>query len=307
MRSDTQLRRGRLGRTRTATALAAAGALIMSAGLVLVASSAAQADQHNEPCVPQAAWTETIQHPAVTHTEQQQTSPGQPYIAPTPEVWANWAPNHTTGPQDYVPIWPEDDRGTWIVHEQGVPPGHADEPNGVYQQGAGNSPWFYKQAGSPGQEFIAPSFTTVTIVDQAAWTETINHPAVTCDDTPPPPGPPADVCPNLPGNQAEVPDGYALEDGVCAEVLGEETVVPKPKPEKPEKPGKKPTVKGVQAVAPPAAAPAAAPTAVAAGLGAPASSPLQTIAQMLVAGGMLLLMAGAWIGLGRRETGTHAA
>jgi hypothetical protein len=95
-------------------------------------------------------------------------------------------------------------------------------------------------------------------------------------------------------------DDVTLED--C--VLGEETVVPKPKPEKPEpKPDKKPTVKGVQTVAPPAAA----PTAVAAGLGGPTSSPLQTIAQLLVAGGMLLLVAGAWIGLGRRETGTHEA
>jgi hypothetical protein len=114
---------------------------------------------------------------------------------------------------------------------------------------------------------------------------------------PPPPPPTTDVCPNIEGDQAEVPDGYELVNGECAEIAGEEVIVPKPKPDE------KPTVKGVQTVAPPAAA----PTAVAAGLGAPASSPLQTIAQMLVAGGMLLLMAGAWIGLGRRGSGTHAA
>jgi hypothetical protein len=110
-----------------------------------------------------------------------------------------------------------------------------------------------------------------------------------------------DVCPNIDGDQAEVPDGYELVDGDCVEIAGEEVIVPQPKPEKPE--ADRPTVKGVQAVAPPAAA----PTAVAAGLGGPASSPLQTLGQMLVAGGMLLLVAGAWIGLGRRETGTHAA
>lgn len=93
-------------------------------------------------------------------------------------------------------------------------------------------------------------------------------------------------------------DDVTLED--C--VLGEETVVPKP--DKPEpKPDKEPTVKGVEVVVPPAAA----PTAVAAGIGDTAASPLQTIAQMLVAGGMLLLVAGAWIGLGRREFGTHEA
>lgn len=80
-------------------------------------------------------------------------------------------------------------------------------------------------------------------------------------------------------------------------VLGEETIVPSPKPDK------EPTVKGVEAVKPPAAA----PTAVAAGIGGPSESPLATVARMLVAGGMLLLVAGAWIGLGRREFGSHEA
>lgn len=103
-----------------------------------------------------------------------------------------------------------------------------------------------------------------------------------------------------PGAQTEFThtfDDVTIDD--C--VLGEETVVPKPKPE--PKPDDEPTVKGVEVVKPPAAA----PTAVAAGLGDPTSSPLQMIAQMLVAGGMLLLVAGAWIGLGRREYGTHEA
>ena len=108
-----------------------------------------------------------------------------------------------------------------------------------------------------------------------------------------------------PGAKTEF--SHTFEDVTLADcVAGEETIVPKPKPE--PKPDKKPTVKGVQVVVPPAAAPAAAPTAVAAGLGdTAAASPIQTIAQILVAGGMLLLMAGAWIGLGRREYGTHEA
>lgn len=91
----------------------------------------------------------------------------------------------------------------------------------------------------------------------------------------------------------DLTDEEVLEEG-C--VLGEQTVIPKPD---------EPTVKGVQTIV--KKAPVAAPTAVAAGIGGPAASPLQTIAQMLVAGGMLLLVAGAWIGLGRRETGTHEA
>lgn len=86
--------------------------------------------------------------------------------------------------------------------------------------------------------------------------------------------------------------GYpTLEELDC--VKGSETIVPKP--------DKEPTVLGTQA---------AVPTAVAAGLGGTstdAGTTTQLIAQMLVAGGMLLLMAGGWIGLGRRESGAHEA
>lgn len=86
-------------------------------------------------------------------------------------------------------------------------------------------------------------------------------------------------------------------------VLGEETTVPKPKP-KPE-PEQKPTVKGVERVAPPAAV----PTAVAAGVGGgeASSSMTQLMSQMLLGGGLLLLLAGGWVGLGRREAGAHEA
>lgn len=114
--------------------------------------------------VDEEAWTETVEHPAETHEE---VVPGKA------AVWANWAPNHTQGPQDYVPIWPEDSRGTWIVHNQ-LPPGH-EGPDGVYQQGAGNSPWFYREAGTPD--------TTVVVVDKEAWTETIEHPEVSHEET----------------------------------------------------------------------------------------------------------------------------
>lgn len=81
-------------------------------------------------------------------------------------------------------------------------------------------------------------------------------------------------------------------------VLGEETVVPEPKPEN------EPTVKGVEVVRPPAAA----PTAVAAGIGSASASPTaQLVGQLLVGGGMLLLLAAGWLGLGRREGGAHEA
>ena len=98
-------------------------------------------------------------------------------------------------------------------------------------------------------------------------------------------------------------------------VLGEETIVPKPRPDKkPTKAAEEPTVKGVQVVVPKEVAPravapkAAVPTAVAAGLGEPITSTTTPLmAQVLVAGGLLLLLLGGWVGLGRREGGAHEA
>lgn len=108
-------------------ALIVAIAAMLGASIVWSAQAAPPDDKKcYETVVVEEAWTETIE--------------GEP------EVWANWAPNDTRGPQNYTPIWPEDDRGTWIVHNQ-LPPGHAG-PNGVYQQGGGNSPWFYRHAGT---------------------------------------------------------------------------------------------------------------------------------------------------------------
>jgi hypothetical protein len=95
------------------------------------------------------------------------------------------------------------------------------------------------------------------------------------------------------------PEGYdntfehsypTLTDLQC--VKGSESVRPKPE--------KSPTVLGTQAVA---------PTAVDAGLsGTPAASPTTSLlAQLMVACGLLLLLAGGWIGLARGEHGAHQA
>ena len=95
------------------------------------------------------------------------------------------------------------------------------------------------------------------------------------------------------------PEGYdntfehsypTLTDLQC--VKGSESVRPKPE--------KSPTVLGTSAVA---------PTAVDAGLSGTPAAPSTTslLAQLMVAGGLLLLLAGGWIGLGRREHGAHQA
>ncbi len=77
-------------------------------------------------------------------------------------------------------------------------------------------------------------------------------------------------------------------------VLGEETVVPSPKPEK-----NPPVVLGTEA---------AVPTQVNAGMATlptTGSSTNQLLAQLMVAGGLLLLVAGGWVGLGGRAYGKH--
>lgn len=153
--------------------------LVLLALLGLCSMTGANASENDEPCteiitvVDEEAWAETIVHPAVTEE--------------IPGIWGIWAPNDTQGPQDYVPIWPLDERGTWIAHQRGIPEGHAG-PDGVYQQGEGNSPWFYREAGR-------------TVVISEAWVETIEHAAVTHEETVEvdcPEEPPV-VCPEEPG------------------------------------------------------------------------------------------------------------
>lgn len=172
-----------------------------------------------EKCVPHDAWTETIEHPEVSHIVHHDAvtetihHPAETHVVhhdavteertviDSPAVWANWVPNETQGPQDYTPVWPTDERGTWIVHNQ-LPPGH-EGPNGVYQQGGGNSPWFYRQAEVSHVEtvIVKEAYDEVvidkeawdevkviteaydeTVIDEEAWTETIEHPAVVCED-----------------------------------------------------------------------------------------------------------------------------
>jgi len=101
-----------------------------------------------------------------------------------------------------------------------------------------------------------------------------------------------DVCPNIAGNQAEIPAGLVKVNGQCGERQGTESTAPTP--------DKKPTIKGTEAV----------PTAVAAGIGGngptiTGSSPIDLLAQMLVGGGLALLMAAGWLQIGRQTNGAH--
>jgi hypothetical protein len=121
-----------------------------------------------EQTIHHEAETHVVHHDAVTHEET---------VVDSPAIWANWAPNDTKGPQDYIPVWPSDDRGKWIVHDQGIPPGH-EGPDGVYQKGEGNSPFFYRQHEVSHVEVITDHEAyDETVVDKEAYDEVI--PAVT--------------------------------------------------------------------------------------------------------------------------------
>ena len=67
-----------------------------------------------------------------------------------PDLWWNWSPNHSTGPQDYRPSFPTDERGTWQgPHENGGP---MQDTYGTFQTGGGNSPFFHREHGTPGTD-----------------------------------------------------------------------------------------------------------------------------------------------------------
>lgn len=191
-------------------------------------------------CVPSDAWTETVEHPEVSHEETTVVVDQEAYTEVIPgvaEVWANFSPNKEHRPFDGPPTFPEDERGTWHVHEQ-IPGGHVG-PDGVYQKGEGHGSWFYRQAGVEEQVIEHEAVTheeTVTVVDEEAWTEVIEHEAVVCEEEPeeeepteepcpddsrdencePVENPRTDVCPNLPGDQITLPYKWTTDaQGNC--------------------------------------------------------------------------------------------
>lgn len=168
-------------------------AVVAVALLGIVLPAYGTADGGDEPCVPQEAWSETIEHPEVTeeafHEAVTETIRHEAVTETVEGVWANFSPNDNKGLFDGPPTWPSDPRGTWNIHGQ-LPPGQAG-PDGVYQQGSGNSSWFYRQAEKV--TLIEEAYDEVVVVEEAwteivvvagAWTETIEHPAVTCPEGP---------------------------------------------------------------------------------------------------------------------------
>jgi hypothetical protein len=124
------------------------------------------------------------------------------------------------------------------------------------------------------------------------------------------PTPPKDRCPNIAGIQQSVPKGMVITgtgDCMAPSVEGTETAKPGPKGPKPgvNKPGT--TERPAEVAGTQAAIPTGADAGLATMATASSGSVTTMMAQLLVAGGLLLLLTGGCIGLGRRTRGVHEA
>lgn len=126
-----------------------------------------------EPCVPQDAWTEVIEHEAI---------PAVPAVPPTPGQHYSW--NGGDIPENEVP--PAPPAGSWQANTEQEPHDNgagnnvtwlAEVGSGLHYTGKpGNANWFYYALGTIG---------TPGTPEVPAWTETIEHDAITCDKEPP--------------------------------------------------------------------------------------------------------------------------
>lgn len=164
-----------------------AAAFLFSTAVALGAAAFAS-DNEDSPCVPKDAYTETINHLAVTHVVHHEA------VAATPDLWWNWSPNKNQGPFDGPPSFPVDARGTWQgPHENGGPD---QDTFGTFNSShgqSGNVSWFHREHGTA--EVAAYD---ETVVDHEASVETVDHSAVTCTTDPttaPTPDPVADPIP----------------------------------------------------------------------------------------------------------------
>lgn len=151
--------------------------LIAVFALVLVFDNDANATE----CVPRAAWTETIQHPAKTHTKTVTVTDREAYDE---EVFVGWIRYSWTGgphTEDAAPaeVPPSEN---WQENVHGDP--HGVGKAGPYFRSNGNSgngDWFYLLAVTKTVHHPAVTHEkTVTVTDKEGWTETIEHEAVTC-------------------------------------------------------------------------------------------------------------------------------
>jgi hypothetical protein len=309
------LTRSRVWRTRTAAALAMAGALTMSTGLVLLSPQTANADK---PGAPGNNGTVKV---GDTGDLSEQRPENDPHLPCTFNVqWFNFDSGWgTLNASVAFALWPPTSGAGYSMTVTGnTAPSFVG--NGG-QPGAGDGmdhlEWYTLGfTGSPHpQQGFHVKVTVTTPHSQGNDTKSKVYWVGPCQPTTPsspstpttpakpstPSTPTTPATPTTPSTPTTAAAPSAAVSSPTPEVLGSESSRPKPtKTKPPVKATPQPTVLGTQAVA---------PTAVAAGL-PDNSGPSSTggpLGQLLVGSGVVLLLAGGWLGFGRREHGAHQA
>lgn len=147
---------------------------VITLGTPAVTEEVKVIDQAYVPAVPG-----TDEIPAVPAVEEvSHMVPGElitPAVEAVPSKWWNWSPNHVRDPQDYVPNFPSDKRGTWHgPHTDGGPDG-----KGTFQAGSGNhedASWFHRESAVEGHDAVyGPD---VKVIDVKAVPGVLAVPAV---------------------------------------------------------------------------------------------------------------------------------
>jgi len=152
--------------------------------LVLLPFGKGNAVTGTEPCVPQDAWTETIEHPAVTHVVHHDAVTKDIKVADQRYAWTPKGPVDESQDGPAAGSTPLTDPDHWQANTSNY--NGTDPLDEVFQEGRGNggnnASWFYWTSKTE-TVVVTPAYDE-TVVDHEAYTETIEHPAVTCPETP---------------------------------------------------------------------------------------------------------------------------
>ena len=159
--------------------------------------------------------------------------PAVPAVPAGPDLWWNWSPNNSQGPQNYVPNFPVDARGTWQgPHENGGP---MQGTYGTFQTGGGNSPFFHREHGTPGIPGVPEQ-----VIHHPAVTEEIPNPDYPCETETPTETP--TVPTETPTVPTETPSVPTETPSVPTETPTEPTETPTVPTENPTEPVETPSV-----------------------------------------------------------------
>lgn len=165
--------------------------LVLAATALIALGMTQTAGAVDEECEPREAWTETIEHEAITHEETVTVVDKEAWTETVFDHWQrySWTGGFEAYDADNPPPFPHAD---WQPNTQSDPHdiGRAGAyfiPHGPHGGGA----WFYLEAVTKTINHPAQTHEeTVTVVDKEAWTEVIEHEAVTCEE------PPGEPCPD---------------------------------------------------------------------------------------------------------------